>query len=127
MAHLNPNVIISMAIFSAVKNAKEKDKSDMDDILFISSLILEIKKAGIDIGDISFRNIPGGVYSDDVITSINLFLESGFAYRDESNTLVVTEEGIRLCQEIIKEALREDTDKVIKIAGELNLNFAHLL
>ncbi len=70
-------------------------------------MLFELRKAGIDIGDIALRRVPGGgFYSEDIEVLIGHYLAAGYATQRSPVTL--TEKGREALTEIINTERKEN-------------------
>src|SRR6266704_5879801 len=76
---------------AAIMAASLKHASSIEDI---SSLLIQLKKSGIDLGEIALRRVPGGFYSEDVETLLGHYLAAGYALQFSPVTL--TDKGKEL-------------------------------
>ncbi len=84
----------------------------------ISSLLFRLKKAGVDLGEIALRRIPGGFYSEDVETFIGHYLAAGYA--TQLSPLSLTDKGKEVLEETIADERKENPDLVQRIEGILD-------
>jgi hypothetical protein len=90
-----------------VNAALPKHGSDeLPSIERISSLLFGLKKAGIDLGEIALRRVPGGFYSEDVETFVGHYLAAGYATQFSPVTL--TDRGKEVLAETIAEERKEN-------------------
>ncbi len=117
MAHLNPNVIMAMALFAIIKKGDKKPRNQE-----IAVLLVKAKSAAIDIGDIGLRHNPGGGYwSDDVSTFIGL-LSAGGSIKNE-DPIELTESGRKLFREMIGDAFVEQPGEVMELAKSIGFDW----
>ena len=83
----------------------------------ISSLLFGLKNAGIDLGEISLRRVPGGFYSEDVETFVGHYLAAGYATQFSPVTL--TDRGKEVLAETIAEERKDNPDLLQRIEGIL--------
>ena len=97
-----------------VNAALPKEGSDqLPSIERISFFLYELKKAGVDLGEIALRRVPGGFYSEDVETFIGHYLAAGYA--NQLSPVNLTETGRRMLTETIAEERKENPNVVQKV------------
>lgn len=102
-----------------VNTALSKHGSDeVPSIERISSLLFGLKKAGVDLGEIALRRIPGGFYSEDVETFIGHYLAAGYA--TQLSPLNLTDRGKEVLAETIADERKENPDLLQRIEGILD-------
>jgi hypothetical protein len=79
----------------------------------ISSLLFGLKKAGIDLGEIALRRVPGGFYSEDVETFVGHYLAAGYA--EQFSPVTLTDKGKEVLAETIAEERKENADLLRRI------------
>jgi hypothetical protein len=103
----------------AVNAALPKEGADvLPSIERISFLLFGLKKAGIDLGEISLRRVPGGFYSEDVETFVGHYLAAGYATQFSPVTL--TDRGKEVLAETIAEERKDNPDLLQRIEGILS-------
>jgi len=83
----------------------------------ISSLLFGLKKAGIELGEIALRRIPGGFYSEDVETFIGHYLAAGYA--TQLSPLNLTDKGKEVLADTIAEERKENPTFLLRIESIL--------
>jgi len=97
-----------------VNAALSKHGSDkLPSIERISSFLFGLKKAGIDLGEIALRRVPGGFYSEDVETFVGHYLAAGYAMQFSPVTL--TDKGKEVLASTIAEERKENPDLLQRI------------
>jgi len=106
--------LLAAAIMAALS---KQNSGHLPDIEYISSLLFQLKKEGIDLGEIALRRVPGGYYSEDIETLIGHYLAAGYATQYSPVTL--TDRGKQLLAETIAEERKENRAAVEQIEAVL--------
>jgi len=84
--NIRAEVLLAAALMTALSKASPQRIED------ISSLLFELRNAGIDLGDIALRRVPGGgFYSEDIEALIGHYLDAGYA--EQRSPVKLTEKG----------------------------------
>jgi len=103
---------------AAIMAASPKQGSDtLPSIEHISSLLFQLKKKGIDLGEIALRRVPGGFYSEDVETFIGHYLAAGYA--KQFSPVELTDKGRKALAEMIAEERKDNAAALQQIEGVL--------
>jgi hypothetical protein len=114
-------VLLAAAVMSALVQ-RQQSHEGLPRIEDISSLLFKLRNAGVDLGEISLRRIPGGgFYSEDIEALIGHYLAAGFA--DQRSPVTLTEKGRQALTEIITTE-REENPSAIKQLEEVLGNLA---
>src|SRR5438067_9270564 len=97
---VSPQSIIALSVLTANKRRKKIE------IESISHLLFELKSRGVNVGDIAFRRVPHGVYSEDVEAFFGRLLAAGYARA--RSPLELFDEGIRVCHTIVDTERRDN-------------------
>ncbi len=104
--NIRAEVLLAAAVMTALSKAIPQRIED------ISSLLFKLRNAGIDLGDIALRRVPGGgFYSEDIEALIGHYLDAGYA--TERSPVQLTEKGLQALAEIIH-AGREDNPSALE-------------
>ncbi|MEW6266457.1 MAG: hypothetical protein AB1641_25575 [Thermodesulfobacteriota bacterium] len=103
---MKPEIIIAMLLLEKI------DKEDVN-VKTLSNSIALLKKRGLDVSNISLRNVPGGYYSDEVESFIGRLLL--FNYAQQRSPIKLSSEGKELCNNISEKAKTEHPYEVDKI------------
>jgi len=107
---IRQDVLLAAAIMAA---SPKKDA----DIEYISSLLFQLKKSDIDLGEIALRRVPGGFYSEDVEALLGHYLAADYA--EQFSPVTLTEQGKRALSDIISEERRDNPRAIEKIEAVL--------
>lgn len=89
----------------------------------ISGLFAQLREANIeDVGKVALRRRPHGLYSEDVEAFFGRLLAAGFA--QAFSPLVVSEEGLQLCQELVIEEDEKHPEALNKVAELLGFDLS---
>jgi hypothetical protein len=100
---IGKDLIIAAALVTALSAS---GRSSVEDI---SSLLFKLKNAGVDLGDIALRRVPGGFYSEDVEALIGRYVAAGYAdYAEEVSLIILTDKGRQLLAEIVGDEREEN-------------------
>ncbi len=108
-------LLLAAAIQTA--SPKQPNSEDLPSIERISSLLFELKKSGVALGEIALRRVPEGFYSEDIETFIGHYLAAGYA--TQLSPVKLTDRGRQALAEIISEERKENPDAVEKIEAVL--------
>jgi hypothetical protein len=113
-------VIRRDVLLAEVVNAAltKRGSGEFPSIERISSLLVGLKKAGVELGEIALRRVPGGFYSEDVETFIGHYLAAGYA--TQFSPLNLTDKGKEVLAETIAEERKENPDLLQRIEGILD-------
>jgi hypothetical protein len=106
-------VLLAAAIMASPEETPEGPPS----IEHISSLLFELKKSGIDLGEIALRRVPEGFYSEDIETLIGHYLAAGYA--TQLSPVTLTPRGRQALAEIIAEERKENPEGLQRIEAVL--------
>lgn len=87
------------------------------EIKTLSEAIKKLKDNGIDTSTISLRNVPGGLYSEDIESFIGRLLL--FGYADQRSPITLSSKGIELCKKIRENAKKKYPNEIEKIEAIL--------
>ena len=99
---------------AAIMAASSKKASSIEDI---SSLLIQLKKSGIDLGEIALRRVPGGFYSEDVETLLGHCLAAGYA--THLSPVKLTPEGKKVLSDILTKERSENRGAIEQIEAVL--------
>jgi hypothetical protein len=103
-AGIKREVLLAAAVLTAYRKAKESSKpARIEDV---ARVLFELRQAGINLGEISLKRIPGGFYSEDVEILIGHYLDAKFATK--RSPVQLSEHGRELLSSIIKEERKEN-------------------
>ena len=85
----------------------------------ISKLFLDLERAGIGVGQIALRKVPGGVYSDDAEAFVGRFLAAGYA--QARSPIVFKEKGIEICKSIVAKETEQNSRNFTTALSALGL------
>jgi hypothetical protein len=89
----------------------------------VSCLFARLRQENIqEVGRVALRRVPHGLYSEDVEAFFGRLLAGGFAKAD--SPLVINEEGIRLCEELIEEEHESHPEALEKVALVLGFDLS---
>ena len=111
MASIRQEAIMAAAVIRALSTS---DQSSVEDI---SSLLFKLKNAGVELGDIALRRVPGGFYSEDIEALIGHYLAAGYA--TQFSPVKLTETGRQLLTDIINAEREENPSAVLQIEAVL--------
>jgi hypothetical protein len=109
-------VLLAAAVMSALVQ-RQQSHEGLPKIEDISSLLFKLRSAGVDLGEISLRRIPGGFYSEDIEALIGHYLAAGYA--DQRSPVKLTEKGRRALTEIISAEREENPSAVEQLEAVL--------
>lgn len=107
-------VLLAAAVMAALKQRETGPSPKIEDI---SSLLYKLKNAGVDLGDIALRRVPGGFYSEDIENLIGHYLAAGYATQE--SPVELTEKGKRALSEIIETERRDNPGAMRQIESAL--------
>lgn len=110
METIRRDVLLAEAVSAALP---KQGSDELPSIERISSLLFGLKKAGIDLGEIALRRVPGGFYSEDVETFIGHYLAAGYA--TQFSPVNLTDKGKQVLAETIAEERKENPDLLQRI------------
>jgi hypothetical protein len=117
-AEIKQEVLLAAAVLAAYKKAKESQKpAKIEDI---ARSLFDLKQAGINLGELSLKRIPGGFYSEDVEMLIGHYLDAKFATK--RSPVQLSEAGWSLLSSIIADQKRQNPnslERVEQILGAL--------
>jgi hypothetical protein len=99
---------------AAIMAASFKHASSIEDI---SSLLVQLKERGIDLGEIALRRVPGGFYSEDVETLLGHYLAAGYA--TQLSPVTLTPQGEEVLSGIISSERTENRTAIEQIEAVL--------
>lgn len=100
MPTIAPQSVIALSVLEAKKIGRSIE------IETISQVLFDLKKQGFNVGEIAFRRVPRGVYSEDVEAFVGRLLSAGYARA--RSPIEFFDDGIRVCQTIVDEELRDN-------------------
>jgi hypothetical protein len=109
--HIGQDVIMAATLMVAFSTSGQGSVED------ISSLLFKLKNAGVELGDISLRKVPGGFYSEDIAVLIRRYLAAGYA--EQMSLIRLTGKGRQLLAEIIGDAREENPSALQQIEAVL--------
>src|SRR5260370_23405669 len=119
-AMLSPETVMASAIIISARHTIEPILIER-----ISSLFAKLRAEKVEeVGRVALRRVPHGLYSEDVEAFFGRLLAGGFA--EARSPLVVNEQGLRLCQELIYEEGQSHPDALPKVAKVLGFDLALL-
>jgi len=104
-------VLLAAAVLAAYRKANERSKPAL--IEDIAGLLFELRRSGINLGEISLKRIPGGFYSEDVEILIGHYLDARFATK--RSPVQLSAEGQDLLSSIIREERKENPRGLQKV------------
>lgn len=113
---------IALALLSAWQDRSNQLGPTLEDV---SRRLLKLLGEDIQIEDLGLRNIPGGVYSEDVETFVGHLLAEGLA--TQRSPLRLTAEGDKLLRSIIRVEYKDLGAPVKRAAEVLHLDASELL
>ncbi len=108
---IKQEVIMAAALLTALSASPESSVED------VSSLLFKLKKAGVQLGDIGLRRVPGGFYSEDIEALIGHYLAAGYA--SQTSPVKLTAKGRQLLSEIIGSERNDNPQAVEQIEAVL--------
>lgn len=111
MTSTRQEVIMAAAVITALSTS---DQSSVEDI---SSLLFKLKNAGVELGDIALRRVPGGFYSEDIEALIGHYLAAGYA--TQFSPVKLTDKGRDLLVEIIGTERKDNPSALLQIEAVL--------
>jgi hypothetical protein len=97
---------------------KQQSRQGLPRIEDISSLLFKLRSAGVDLGEISLRRIPGGgFYSEDIEALIGHYHAAGYA--EQRSPVKLTEKGRQALTEIITTEREENPSAVEQLEAVL--------
>ncbi len=114
---LSPETVMACAILTKKRTNEPVRIED------ISGLFAQLREANIeDVGKVALRRRPHGLYSEDVEAFFGRLLAAGFA--QAFSPLVVSEEGLQLCQELVIEEDEKHPEALNKVAELLGFDLS---
>jgi len=99
---------------AAIMAASSEHASSIEDISF---RLFQLKKKGIDLGEIALRRVPGGFYSEDVETLLGHYLAAGYA--KQLSPVELTAQGKQALSQIISDERSENLSAIEQIEAVL--------
>jgi hypothetical protein len=109
-ATVSPQFVIAASVLEAKKMQRSID------IETISRVLFDFKTKGFSLGEVAFRSVPGGVYSEDVEAFVGRLLSAGYARA--RSPIEFFDDGLRICRLIVEEERHDNP---------LNFEAAHKL
>ena len=103
---IRQEVLLAAAVMTAFSEAHGDPK-----IEDISSLLYKLRSAGISLGEIALRRVPGGYYSEDIEALVGHYLAAGYA--TQRSPVKLTDEGRHALNEILNSE-REENPKALE-------------
>jgi hypothetical protein len=107
-------VLLAAVVLSAISQPNETLARIED----ISSQLFKLRDAGIDIGDIALRRIPGGFYSDDIEMLIGHYLAAGYA--SQRSPVRLTDRGREVLDKMLDTERRDNPGSLATIEAILH-------
>jgi hypothetical protein len=118
MEKMNTTTIRHDVLLAAVMLAAFPGEDEhLPSIEEISSRLFQLKKHGIDLGEIALRRVPGGFYSEDIETLVGHYLAAGYA--KQMSPVTLTDQGKQVLSEIISEERNENRSAIEQIEAVL--------
>ena len=105
---IRQEALLAAALLAALAERGSKGLPKIEDV---SALLFKLRNAGIDIGEVALRRVPGGFYSEDIEALIGHYLAAGYA--EQMSPVKLTDKGHRVLEEII-ELERKEKPEVLK-------------
>ena len=105
VSSVSPQPIMAAAVLDANRRGCPLEVEGM------SKLFLDLKKKGIELGEIALRKVPGGrVYSEDAEAFVGRFLAAGYA--EARSPIKFLDPGLKICQEILQKEIEGNPDNL---------------
>jgi hypothetical protein len=89
----------------------------------VSGLFAKLRQENIEeVGSVALRRLPHGLYSEDVEAFFGRLLAGGFA--TARSPLLVNDEGVQLCQELIEEESESHPEALNRVAAALGFDLS---
>jgi hypothetical protein len=120
---IRQEVLMAAAVMTALTMSEQGSK-EPPRIEDISLLLFKLKNAGVDLGEIALRRVPGGFYSEDIEALIGHYLAAGYA--EQRSPVKLYDKGRQVLSEIIETERKENPSAVQKIEAVLGRLAAQL-
>ena len=104
VSSVSPQAIMAAAVLEANKKGCPLEVEEM------SMLFLNLKKKGIELGEVALRKVPGGVYSEDAEAFVGRFLAAGYA--EARSPIKFSDPGLEICREILQKEIEGNPENL---------------
>src|SRR5260370_12569341 len=92
---IRQEALLAAALLAAIAKRGSQGLTKIEDV---SALLFKLRNAGIDIGEVALRRVPGGFYSEDIEALIGHYIACGYA--EHITPLTLTDKEHRLSEHI---------------------------